>query len=137
MLERSIAVVGAGLGSSRFDTGPSLFALREVFARLFSEVGGEVHEHTTVVSNVDVMTVYTSLLDGRCRRSRRHLHREPSSSGVVFLWGLNEPFPELGLHNIFFSKEYFFGSDGVREHQVENHIYRAIVEEEAIMRETG
>ena len=31
---------------------------------------------------------------------------EPSSSGLVFCWGMGRSFPELLTHNIFFSSDY-------------------------------
>jgi phytoene dehydrogenase-like protein len=31
---------------------------------------------------------------------------EPSSSALVFYWGINKEFPDLDLHNIFFSADY-------------------------------
>jgi diapolycopene oxygenase len=38
--------------------------------------------------------------------ARRYRRLEPSSSGLVFLWGLAESYPELGVNNIFFSADY-------------------------------
>ncbi|MCS6991415.1 MAG: phytoene desaturase family protein [Chitinophagales bacterium] len=55
------------------------------------------------VSNVDVQLTYEKFLDGlNCR----YRHRELSTSAMVFLWEMNRTFPELGLHNIFFSSDY-------------------------------
>jgi phytoene dehydrogenase-like protein len=34
------------------------------------------------------------------------LKRERSSSALIFYWGIAKEFPELHLHNIFFSKDY-------------------------------
>ncbi|HLO37557.1 MAG TPA: hypothetical protein VK173_03645, partial [Lacibacter sp.] len=34
------------------------------------------------------------------------LKQERSCSGMIFYWGMNREFPELHLHNIFFSKNY-------------------------------
>jgi diapolycopene oxygenase len=69
--------------------------------------GGETRAFDGVVSNADVLTTYGSLLkmpdDPASRRYRR---LEPSSSGIVFYWGIDGSFPELGLHNIFFSSDY-------------------------------
>ena len=60
-----------------------------------------------VISNADVYHTYHSLLDDdKAPLLRRHVRLEPSSSGMVFLWGMREKFDELGLHNIFFSSEY-------------------------------
>jgi phytoene dehydrogenase-like protein len=34
------------------------------------------------------------------------LKQEKSSSAVVFYWGMQQSFPELGVHNIFFAADY-------------------------------
>lgn len=60
-----------------------------------------------VVCNVDVMRTYETLLeDPEAPLARRYRALEPSSSGVVFLWGMKEGFPSLGVNNIFFSADY-------------------------------
>ena len=60
-----------------------------------------------VVSNVDVSVTYPLLLgDERSRQLRRYRTLEPSSSGLVFYWGVNRQFPELTVNNIFFSPDY-------------------------------
>ncbi len=60
-----------------------------------------------VVSNADVTVTYRDLLeDERERAFRRYSRMEPSSSGIVFLWGVRGIHRELGLHNILFSQDY-------------------------------
>lgn len=60
-----------------------------------------------VVSNVDVTPTYERLLeDTDARLYKRYRRLEPSSSGLVFYWGVGRRFSELGLHNIFFSDDY-------------------------------
>jgi len=57
------------------------------------------------VSNMDVAFVYKKLLNN----NRRFLHetkKERSSSALVFYWGINQSFPNLNLHNIFFAGDY-------------------------------
>ncbi len=58
-----------------------------------------------VVSNADVFFTYQKLLDLPSRASKV-LKQERSCSGVIFYWGMKESFPELHLHNIFFSNRY-------------------------------
>lgn len=71
------------------------------------EVGGEFHESDIVVSNADVLSTYRSLLgEPDARETRRYNKLEPSSSGLVFLWGVADQFPELLSNNIFFSGDY-------------------------------
>ena len=70
-------------------------------------VGDTVHEADIVISNADVTPTYRYLLeDTDARIYRRYEKLEPSSSGLVFYWGVRRRFDELGLHNIFFSDDY-------------------------------
>ena len=69
--------------------------------------GGRTRSCDLVVSNIDVVRTYRDLLiDSEAPMLRRYLKMEPSSSGLVFLLGMTERYPELGLHNIFFSEDY-------------------------------
>ena len=58
-----------------------------------------------VISNGDIYFTAKELLrdDGW---SKKLLRQERSSSAVIFYWGINREFPELHLHNIFFSRDY-------------------------------
>ena len=58
-----------------------------------------------VVSNADVYFTYKKLLRD-ATRAKKLLKQERSSSAVIFYWGIKKHFPELELHNVFFSKEY-------------------------------
>jgi phytoene desaturase len=58
-----------------------------------------------VVSNMDVFFTYYKLLKNPYR-SKQLLKEERSSSAFVFYWGMNQSFPQLHLHNIFFSNNY-------------------------------
>jgi phytoene desaturase len=58
-----------------------------------------------VVSNMDVVSTFRRLLPG-ARQPERILRQPKSSSGLCFYWGIGREFPELGLHNIFFSNDY-------------------------------
>jgi diapolycopene oxygenase len=70
-------------------------------------VGGERRDYDAVVSNADVVRTYRTLLkDEDAPLLKRYLKLEPSSSGLVFYLGMKETFPDLGLHNIFFSGDY-------------------------------
>ena len=66
-------------------------------------VNGEFIESDIVVSNMDVQFTYDQLLNEPSKRLEK---REKSSSAVIFYWGINKKFEELGLHNIFFSENY-------------------------------
>ena len=69
------------------------------------EVGGEELAYDTVVCNMDVWLAYDRLLPD-ARRPRITLRQQKSTSAVIFYWGVDRSFPELGLHNIFFSRDY-------------------------------
>ncbi|HLP95970.1 MAG TPA: 1-hydroxycarotenoid 3,4-desaturase CrtD [Saprospiraceae bacterium] len=58
-----------------------------------------------IVSNMDVYATYKKLLPGQ-KHPERTLQQERSSSAVIFYWGIRRSFPELDLHNIFFSDQY-------------------------------
>jgi phytoene desaturase len=73
--------------------------------------GIKIHEadipYDSVLSNIDVYKTFTELLeDTESKEIKRYLKQEPSSSVIVFLWGMSELFPELDTHNIFFSEHY-------------------------------
>jgi phytoene desaturase len=58
-----------------------------------------------VVSNMDVYFTYQRLLLDHSKATEV-LKQERSSSALIFYWGINHSFPELELHNIFFTKDY-------------------------------
>ncbi len=64
------------------------------------------HESDIVVSNADVQATYEMLRDPEARLARRYRGLEPSSSALVFLWGVRAPCDELEVNNIFFSSDY-------------------------------
>ncbi len=69
--------------------------------------GGQVHPADIVVSNADVLSTYRTLLqEPQAKEARRYERLEPSSSGLVFLWGVAKKFSQLQVHNIFFSGDY-------------------------------
>ena len=63
------------------------------------------HRAALVVSNMDVYPTYRRLLPDQ-PQPERILNSERSGSALIFYWGINRSFPELDLHNIFFSKDY-------------------------------
>jgi phytoene desaturase len=70
-------------------------------------VAGQRLEYDIVVSNCDVLGTYEDLLeDPEAPLARRYKALEPSSSGLVFFWGMKASNPELGVNNIFFSGDY-------------------------------
>ncbi|RPD49307.1 phytoene desaturase [Hymenobacter sediminis] len=65
----------------------------------------EVYDVGLVVSNMDVVPTYRRLLP-RQQAPERTLGQPRSSSALIFYWGIGRRFPELGVHNIFFSQDY-------------------------------
>ncbi|MEY3053476.1 MAG: hypothetical protein RLY31_3261 [Bacteroidota bacterium] len=66
---------------------------------------GRTEPFDRVVSNMDVYYTYHRLLEG-IRRPERILRQPKSTSALIFYWGVDRVFPELHLHNIFFSADY-------------------------------
>ncbi|WP_242921859.1 1-hydroxycarotenoid 3,4-desaturase CrtD [Pontibacter liquoris] len=58
-----------------------------------------------VVSNMDVVPTYRRLLAGH-PAPESTLGQPRSSSALIYYWGIKRQFPELHLHNIFFSGNY-------------------------------
>lgn len=68
-------------------------------------VDGSVRKADVVVSNVDVRTSYRKLLTDL--ETPKNVERQkPSSSAIIFYWGVGKKYPKLDLHNIFFSDDY-------------------------------
>ncbi len=62
-------------------------------------------ETDVVISNMDIYYTYLHLLQNKIA-AQKILRQERSSSAFIFYWGVKHTFPELHLHNIFFSKNY-------------------------------
>lgn len=58
-----------------------------------------------VVSNADIVPTYRRLLP-KHKAPKKTLSQPRSSSALIFYWGIKKTFPQLDLHNIFFSKDY-------------------------------
>jgi phytoene desaturase len=63
------------------------------------------HDAGIVVSNMDVYFTYKKLLYDFTMAAKVK-KQERSSSAFIFYWGMNKSFPNLDLHNIFFSADY-------------------------------
>ncbi|MEZ0610927.1 1-hydroxycarotenoid 3,4-desaturase CrtD [Fibrella sp. WM1] len=67
--------------------------------------GRGVVEADLLISNMDVVNTFRKLLPN-AKQPERILRQPKSSSGLIFYWGINRTFDELGLHNIVFSSDY-------------------------------
>ena len=65
----------------------------------------DIYDFGRVVSNMDVVPTYRRLLPSQ-PAPERTLSQPRSSSALIFYWGIAREFPELSLHNIFFSSDY-------------------------------
>jgi len=64
----------------------------------------EIHAFDLIVSDTDVKYLANNMLK---HPLQKRLNRaEPSSSALIFYWGINKNFPVLDLHNILFSSDY-------------------------------
>lgn len=70
------------------------------------KVNGSTEKASIVVSNMDVWFTYKKLLPAQ-QAPQRTLSQERSSSALIFYWGIKGEFPELDLHNVFFSDNYW------------------------------
>jgi phytoene desaturase len=58
-----------------------------------------------ILSNMDITPTYRRLMPSQ-PAPERTLSQPRSSSGLIFYWGMKRAFPELDMHNIFFSNDY-------------------------------
>ena len=68
-------------------------------------VNDEAVAADVVVSNADVYFTYLNLL-AEPSKAQQILKQERSSSALIFYWGIKKEFPQLSLHNIFFTENY-------------------------------
>ncbi len=70
----------------------------------------------TIITNADVVPTYRNLLASE-KAPEKVLKQPRSSSALIFYWGVTKNFPELDLHNIFFSKDYKKEFDTIFTHK--------------------
>ncbi len=69
--------------------------------------GGKEILSDVVISNADVYSTYGKLLnDTKSSTAKKYNKLEPSSSALVFYWGVNVTSQKLDTHNILFSADY-------------------------------
>ena len=68
-------------------------------------VGNDQLEFDRVISNMDVVGTYKRLLPD-VKAPGKLLTQPKSSSALIFYWGIKAAFPQMDLHNIFFSQDY-------------------------------
>lgn len=70
---------------------------------LITESG--IYSSDIVISDVDIFYLYRDLLED-IPFPVKHFKREKSTSALLFFWAMEREFPQLELHNIFFSGSY-------------------------------
>lgn len=65
---------------------------------------GVDHSGDVVICNSDVYFAHKYLL--QTRKAPKAVSHERSSSVVVFYWGIQDQFPQLDLHNLFYPDDY-------------------------------
>ena len=70
------------------------------------EINSAVKEFDAIISNMDAFYTYKLLLPDQ-KPPQKTLNQEKSTSALIFYWGINQSFSQLGLHNILFSDDYF------------------------------
>lgn len=67
----------------------------------------KTYEFDYFVSNSDVNHTFNCLLsDTKSVEAKQNAKNQPSSSALVFYWGVKGNYPQLETHNILFSKDY-------------------------------
>ena len=80
------------------------------------EVAGETYAAELVVSNADIVPTYRRLLPD-LPAPERTLQQPRSSSALIFYWGMEKTWPQLDVHNIFFSGDYGAEFDAIWQQQ--------------------
>lgn len=68
-------------------------------------VGGRHYPFRTVISDIDIYHIYSRLLPDP-GQLRRLMKTERSTSALIFYLGIKGSFPQLDVHNLFFSSDY-------------------------------
>ncbi len=58
-----------------------------------------------IISNIDIAQTYKKFLPKKFT-PQKLINQPKSSSALIFYWGIKNSFPELEMHNIFFSQDY-------------------------------
>lgn len=73
----------------------------------YLQVNGKETEYDCVIVNADVKSAFRYLLHGKTGKdSKTAMKSEPSSSALVFYWGVTGSYKKTGIHNILFSSDY-------------------------------
>jgi phytoene desaturase len=83
------------------------------------KVDNEDVNYELVVCNIDIATASQGPLKSLVKVQNNHY--SPSSSALIFYWGIKKEFKELDLHNIFFSANYQREFESIfKRHTIDN-----------------
>jgi phytoene desaturase len=68
-------------------------------------LSGESYSADIIIANADLPYVYKKLLPHDQRRNGWDKKKYTCSS-ITFYWGVNKPYPQLGMHNVFLAGDY-------------------------------
>ncbi|GGI28853.1 1-hydroxycarotenoid 3,4-desaturase CrtD [Pedobacter mendelii] len=69
------------------------------------KVNNIIHKADVIISNLDIWFTYKNLLKN-IPQPKKLLNQERSSSALIFYWGMDGNYSDLGLHNILFTEDY-------------------------------
>lgn len=69
------------------------------------KVNDKMLSAAVVISNLDIWFTYKNLLK-KFPQPDKLLNQQRSSSALIFYWGMDGNYSDLGLHNIFFAEDY-------------------------------
>ncbi len=69
------------------------------------KVKNEIIPFDLVISNVDIWNLYKKMMPNE-KLPKTIEKSERSSSALIFYWGIDNQFPQLEVHNIFFANDY-------------------------------
>ncbi|MDY6969518.1 MAG: FAD-dependent oxidoreductase, partial [Spirochaetota bacterium] len=114
IVEQGISSIPQALGRLCRDLGVNIFTNKRVDSIIHKnnringiQIGNEKLSYDIVISNSDAYYTYTKLLkDTSSRSAKKYIRQEPSSSAMVFYWGIDCIHDFLDIHNILFSSDY-------------------------------
>ena len=90
----------------KFELGANVERIEHRKGRITGvRVNGVSEGFDVVVNNTDIFTAYPKLMPDR-KLSWFYKRQKPSSSALIFYWGVKGEYQQLDLHNILFSNDY-------------------------------
>lgn len=120
-ISKSLYNFGKQLGVNyHFETAIQEIIVENKKAKAVKLPDGSIDRAEVIVSNMDVYATFKNLLPNE-HHPNKVLEQEKSCSGIIFYFGIKKSFPDLDLHNIFFSKNSEEEFNTIFEHQKVYH----------------